>query len=238
MAYFKDPIIEAYLKNLGVAGEVMPLAKDFFGDYLAVVNANIAGGKSDAFVGQTIKLTSKFQSDGQIRNQLFISREHNGQNEKDWWYRSTNRDYIQVFVPPGSKLTKVTGATPKTIKPIANYKDKNFSIDQDLVQLEGVGSELFGKTIFARWLEVKAGTAKELKLEYLNPYHFNFKPGPYQFIFEKQSGVGGSLTISLEAPPGFQWKETGSAIFNYSNEDLPARIVLDLNLVPLEVGRP
>ena len=232
MVYFKDPVIEKYLKDLGAAGEVMELPENFSGDYLAVANANVAGGKSDAFVEQSIRLISKFQPDGRVKNQLTIRREHNGEDEKDWWYRSTNRSYIQVFTPPGSKLIKTTGATAKIIKPLVNYATGNFSVDEDLALLEAAGTEVFGKTMFARWLEVKAGAVKELQMNYFTPHRFIGEASPYQFIFEKQSGVGGSLEISLEAPAGFKWRESESEIFNYASQDLPARIVLDLNLIP------
>jgi hypothetical protein len=232
MVYFKDPVIEKYLKDLGAAGEVAVLPENFSGDYLAVANANVAGGKSDAFVEQSIRLISKFQPDGRVKNQLTIRREHNGEDEKDWWYRSTNRSYIQVFTPPGSKLIKTTGATAKTIKPLVNYAASNFSVDEDLASLEAAGTEVFGKTMFARWLEVKAGAAKELQMDYFTHHRFNGKADSYQFIFEKQSGVGGSLEISLEAPVGFKWRESDSPVFTYASQDLPARIVLDLNLIP------
>lgn len=230
MVYFKDATIERYLKELGVGGEVAVLPADFNGEYLAVVNANVAGGKSDAFINQKIKLESKIDKLGQIQNHLTIERAHSGQNEKDWWYRATNRDYMQILVTPGSKLTKISGDTSKVVKPLVDYRGKDYITDENLKTLEKAGALVFGKTAFPRWLEVKAGKIGEILVDYASPHRINLAGGVYQLIFDKQSGVNGELEISVEAPEGYKWKEGDSRIFKYANQDLPARISLSLTL--------
>lgn len=235
LAYFKEPVLEEYLKSLGVAGEVLPLPEGFFGDYLAVVNSNVAGGKSDAFVTQKIWLTSKFEPDGRIRNKLQITRSHGGKGQEDWWYRSTNHDYLQVFAPFGAKLLKISGATQKTVKPLVDYAKSDFVADPDLSELEKAKNPVFGKSVFTAWLEVKAGDEKTISFEYFTPSRFQFQPGAYRFVFEKQSGVAGDLELELKAPGGYRWKESGSVVFSYATRDFPARIILDLNL---EADRP
>ncbi|MDP1719234.1 MAG: DUF4012 domain-containing protein [bacterium] len=229
MVYFKDPVIESYAKELGAGGETFVLPQHFVGEYLAVVNANVAGGKSDALIEQQIKLSSTVDGSGSVHNILSITRKHNGANEKDWWYRSTNRDYLQAYVTPGSVLVKTSGGTDYIVKPIISYTKSGFAKDQDLVALES-GSD-FGKTVLASWFNVKAGSSGKLSFTYDREKVVDLsKLGPYRVIFEKQSGVGGSLEIDLEAPEGFQWKESGSRDFKYSSADLSGRIVLDLNL--------
>lgn len=231
MVYFKDAVIEDYLKDSGVAGEVAVLPDGYNGEYLAVVNANVAGGKSDAFIDQKIKLESIIDKTGQITNHLTVERAHNGKNEKDWWYRATNRDYLQIFVAPGSKLLKTSGDTQKIIKPLLDYRDKNYITDESLKAVEQTGALVFGKTLFAKWLDVKAGTTGKLEFDYSSPNKISLAGGLYHLIFDKQSGVNGELDIAVEAPEGYQWKESGSRVFNYSGRDLPARVFLDLTLV-------
>ena len=53
--YFQDVLIENYLKDFGVTGDIFQSPENFNGDYLAVVNANVGGGKSDLFIKQKIK---------------------------------------------------------------------------------------------------------------------------------------------------------------------------------------
>ncbi len=233
MIYFKDPIIQNYLQRIGVAGELAELPNNFFGDYLGIVNASVGGGKSDEMIEQTTKFTSVFEIDGRIKNQVTISRSHQGNNENEWWYKATNRAYIQLYTPNGAKLVRTIGATEKVIKPLVTYTGKNFQIDPDLFALEQESSFL-GKDIFSTWLDVKAGVSKKIVFEYYNPYRFNFQPGPYQFIFDKQSGYRGGLELTFQAPVGFKWQESNSSTFSASFEDLPRRIVLDLNLLAMQ----
>ncbi|TSC89879.1 MAG: Uncharacterized protein G01um10143_369 [Parcubacteria group bacterium Gr01-1014_3] len=235
MVYFKDPSLEAYLKEAGVAGEIASLPNSFFGSYLSVVNANIGGGKSDAFVDQSIGLNVKIAKDGAISNRLVITREHTGEEEKEWWYKATNKNYIQVLVPLGSRLLKTTGATTKPAPVARNYKALGFQIDADVSGIEAAGA-MFGKLVFANWLDVPAGEKKSLELEYLNPGKFDLsKNKKFSFIFDKQSGVNGILALEIELPEGYMWEATGSRVFKESYQGLLSRISLDLNL--LEVSR-
>ncbi len=235
MVYFKDPILENYMQKIGAGGEVARLPNDFFGDYLGIVNASVGGGKSDAMIDQKAKLVSSFGEDGRIRNVLTLIKTHHGDKEEDWWYRATNRAYIQLYTPNGSKLTKVTGATDKTVHPMVDYDeyDKGFSVDQDLNDLE-IDSAIQGKDVFSAWLDTKAGTTRSITFDYYSPYRFNFQNGQYRLIIDKQSGHRGGLDIELQAPLGFYWKESGSSIFSASYPTLPSRIDLGLTLSAAE----
>jgi hypothetical protein len=224
MVYFKEKTIQSYLEKLGVAGDVYSLPENFSGDYLAVVNANIAGGKSDAMISQAIKLESKINQLGEISHHLVVERTHKGKDEKEWWYRATNKNYLQIFTTPGSELEKIAGRTEKTIKPLIDYRGENYSSDATLSD--------FGKTVFAAWFDVKAGESRKLKIDYASPKRINLAGGSYQLIFEKQSGVNGRFEFSIEAPDGYQWQESQSKIFTYSIQDPPARTSLNLTLAP------
>lgn len=231
MVYFKDPAIEAYAKKLGVGGEVASLPKDFSGEYLAVVNANIAGGKSDAFVRQKIDFSSKINGDGSVKNSVVVERRHTGEGQRDWWYTATNRDYLQVYSTPGSVVQKIRGATERTIKPAVDYEEEDYVIDQDLLLTE-TSDLVFGKKVFASWLHVKAGSVGRITFDYnrQDAVDLSKEVIPYQFIFEKQSGQESELSLTLKAPEGFQWQESKSAVYEYAAKDLPARTVLSLNL--------
>lgn len=229
MFYFEDPKIQKFLTIRGVAGAVLELPEDFVGEYLAVANANIAGGKSDVFTRQKIRFEGEIGVNGVSRNRLIIERTHTGQDQKDWWYKAANQSYVQVFVTPGADFKKVSGNTKKVIKPIVDYEKEGYQTDPDLTAYE-VDDLVFGKTLFGRWLRVEPGETGRLVFDYASPKRRHELAGLYQFVFEKQSGVDSALEVSLESPSGYQWKENQSRVFEFIGDDLPGRLVLNLNL--------
>ena len=101
MIYIDQPLLENYLVGLGAAGEQyaapQSVSGGFVGDYLAVVNANIGGGKTDAFIEQKIELVSRL-SRQEAKNLLTIERKNNGDQREEKWYNTVNRNYLQVFI--------------------------------------------------------------------------------------------------------------------------------------------
>lgn len=235
MIYLDNLVLESYLQSLGVGGEVTPLPPDFFGDYLAVVNANIAGGKTDAFINQQIKLASHVQDNGEILHALSVTRTHSGGKEKDAWYNKINQNFVQIFTTPRSELINIGGNKKKNIKPLINYKKANYKTDEDLRAIES--GEQSGKKVFTAWTYVAPQETNALKLDYKSPYKYDLKANvnqPYAFIFEKQSGVNSELEFSIEAPADFVWQESGGPYFIYRNKKPPARTIIELHLVKLD----
>lgn len=233
------------LQNLilesGIGGAMLELADDFSGDYLAIVNANIGGGKTDAFIHQNLNLRSRINSDGKINNELVITRKHSGANKEDWWYKIANKNYLKILVPPKSQLKNLQGndeipTVKKSSYPTTYEKDPDLIASEMTASLINqfkawLGSE-FGKTYFAAWLTVPAGQSKSLFLEYESGIKLNIQEGlRYQFIFEKQSGVDDSLEYSITAPPGYIWQESGKSIFEYGAQQIKAREIIELTLI-------
>ncbi len=104
MIFAREANLANVLASTDVNGAVYSLPNDFWGSYLAIVNANVAGGKSDAFVNQAIEGRIDVDTDGGIFTDLSIVREHNGNKEKDPWWRAENKNFIQIFGNPGSSL--------------------------------------------------------------------------------------------------------------------------------------
>ncbi len=244
--YFEDDVLEGLVTRFGGAGEVYNLPSDFKGDYLAVVNANIAGGKSDRFMKQKIELKSQIDPLGVITDDLTITRTHNGQNQKDAWYKATNQNYMKIFVPSTSRLDILKGNSVKAAAPAIDYIKMGYKIDVDLSSVEGTreprpefNASIYkesGKNVFGFWLNVLAGKSGTATIKYANSKRFVLEPGAeFQFIFDKQSGVESDFIYSLEAPAGFRWKESNDPTFNYRNSELPSRIIINLTLEKDEV---
>lgn len=226
MIYFENPIMESFIKNLEVAGEWFEVPDDFSGDYLAIVNANVAGGKTDAFITQSVKLVSEIGDDGLINNTLTVRREHRGNQREEKWYNAANQNFIQIFTPKDTELVSLTGNDQKEIKPPIDYRKAGYEIDPDLEAKKD-------KNSFSAWFNVPAGESKALELIYRNPTSIDWgqEEIPYTFVYDKQSGVDGELEISLKAPPGFVWKENSDQIFKHYSNQIPARVNLELNLI-------
>mgnify|MGYP001561274707 CR=1 FL=1 len=242
-AYFNDSDLELYGKSVGVAGEVFNPSSRTVSEYLAVVNTNIAGGKSDAFIRQNIDFKSAIGEDGEITSTVAITRSHTGQNQKEWWYKATNKNYLQIYTTVGSRATDTTGRDKWPTMPKITYK--TYQTDPDIENIESTVRFLdelgldrfiaFDKTVFAAWLNTPAGKTKTFTLTYKNPRKLDPTAQiPYEFIFEKQSGASTTLAVTIDAPPKYKWKESNSANLKYESTDPPGRVRLRQTLVPIE----
>ncbi len=242
MVYVNDKTLERYLISQGIGGDVLQVNPAVVSEYVAVANANIGGAKSDAFMSQTIDFKSVIDEFGGISNTLTINRKHSGAKQKEWWYRSTNRNYLQVYTSLGSRLTAAGGRSlwPKT--PVLNYRD--YSTDPTVANIDATRRYLddFGidryiahdKTVFGAWVSTAAGTSTKYFIEYKNPRIFMANSGtPYEFIFEKQSGASTTLSISISAPPRYKWKEINRGVIEYETADPVGRIRIRQTLVPI-----
>lgn len=227
--YFRDNTLEAFIKRYGLAGDMFKAPDRFTGDYLSVVNANVAGGKSDIFIDQTTSLQSQIDSDGFVHNELSITRKHSGNTSNYSWYRASNQDYIKVYTLLGAKLVSLMGETEKTVYPRINYKHAGYATDTDVVAEES--SESPSKAFFDGWLTTLAGTEKKIVFSYDNSEKVSLRDGAtYTFIFDRQSGVRGGVNFNFEAPAGFKWRESDKPTYEYKNDDPAGRTTITLTL--------
>jgi hypothetical protein len=236
MFYVDDPILQKKIESSSVSGSVSPTAYESskIGDYLAVVSANMAGGKSDYVTRQTITLESTFNASGTLINSLEIKRTHSGQNESDWWYRSPNKTYTQIYLPIGSRLDNAFGFLP--LPKNADWKYDGYKKDALVTEIEQTKREFteqnlerfisFGKIVFAGWITTKAGATTETELKYKNPKRFDSKIKTYELIFDKQSGANTSFSAKIKAPEGYIWRETGDKTLKYESEDPEGKVIL------------
>jgi hypothetical protein len=242
VAYSSDSTIENFLEAYGAAGDVYESPQNFNGDYLAVVDANVNGEKSDLYVSEKINWTSQIGADGTFTDNLSIGRKHAGNTSPYRWYRAQNQVYLQAFVLGGSLLTNESGGLQKTIYPKVNYAARGYSTDPLVAAIESSTQAFFGypavteheedgKEVFATWSTVSAGTSAELVFDYTHRAFVPPAPGvAYQFVFEKQAGTNRSYSFEVDAPLGYQFAETGLPSWTYQADDLPGRMIVDLTL--------
>ncbi|HPN67544.1 MAG TPA: DUF4012 domain-containing protein [bacterium] len=192
-AYNTD--VQKLFEEIGWAGEVKQVEQNE--DYLYMVHSNIGGRKSDAFINETVDHRVHINEDGSIDVKLTIVRK----NIEDWtWPNFTNFDYLRVYVPEGSELTKVDGfANPNGI-----IKDgEEIVYDENSGESGLASTEVYdehGKTVFANWIVTKPYEASTVRYEYRLPYKVGgwFEGNKYNLYLQKQPGrenVGYNLTV-------------------------------------------
>ncbi|MEK7513228.1 MAG: DUF4012 domain-containing protein [Patescibacteria group bacterium] len=241
MFFARDPALADFFNASNLDGAVYELPNGFWGSYLAVVNANVAGGKSDAFVEELIDARIDVDTAGGVLTDLSVTRTHRGNKEKDPWWRATNQNYIQVFANPNATLVALSGNDVKTLSPVAA---PGFVVHPTLESLEAntlfssaykawIGSA-FGKTVFGTWLNIPAGKQKTLEVRYQVPERPDVAPEQgmrFSFIFDRQSGVSTTLKLAILAPVGYLWSESRGPTYTALLPDPDRRVRVDLTLV-------
>lgn len=197
MIYFNDQSLEKLLTDFGWDGQM----RQTDGDYLAVIKSNIAGGKTDGVIKDTIKHQAEIAPDGSIIDTVTLIRRHNGVPGKDIFTGVQNNTYLRFYVPLGSSLIEAKGFKAPA-KKLFQEPDDNFLADEDLKNIEGEhqtdsnsGTEIYtenGKTVFGNWLMLKAGSVAEVTIKYRLPFAINSSGQNtfyYSLLTQKQAGT-------------------------------------------------
>ena len=239
MAFSKNDPIQKIFLEYGLSGESFSIPKDWNGDYLAIVNANVAGGKSDAFIDQQIQLESQILDDGTISNNLTITRSHSGQNEKDWWYRAANKNYVKIITTKESELISIKGNDASPYKYVSPAKSLIRDPDLEIMQNSLVYDDILktwqendgNKNILGVWFNTPAGKTKKLEINFKQSEKITIGNGiKFVFILDKQSGVEGSFEYKITAPPGYTWEESDGPTFSYGTQQISSRETIQLTL--------
>lgn len=223
--YFADKRMQRFASRSMWSGEVYDMPESDYGDYLAVVVSNIGGEKTDAYMRQRVDLESSMDVSGSISNTLNVTRVHGGKESNQTFYKAVNRSHIRILTPPKAKNAVATGETVREIISFANYEKEGYVEDADVRMYEN-GFES-GKKVFGYWLSTSAGSEKNISVRYETPAAFSDK---FRFVYEKQSGVDSLFSYTLNAPPGYIFKETGTSVFTYENGNPPSRLIIDLTI--------
>ncbi len=247
MVYFKDPVLESSFDTYGASGGVYDLPQKFNGDYLAVVDANINGQKTDLYVTSTVVYSGQINLDGTLGVHLAITRKHSGNKSPYSWYKATNNDYLQLFVPDGSTLANASGGLQKKITAPINYEAKGYLADPLVAAIEGTEQSLFsyptvawhedaGKKVFTTWSTVKAGASAQITFDYAHRLFIQPDEGvEYQFVFEKQTGTVRHYDLTMNAPLGYVFAENHLPSYEYVSDDPPGRVSITLTLTKLSL---
>lgn len=239
--YHRDPEIQSAIARLGWDGAVLGNA----GDYFMLVHTNIGGGKTDGVIDDDVAIESRMREDGRIENTVSVTRTHHGL--KSSLFSGTNNvSFTRIFVPRGSELLNVEGATP----PNASLFESDDTLERDTLLSrvessaldENTGalvSESFGKTSFGHWMQTEPGTSSTLTFTYLLPPTILQEPRDSTLARTMRLvGIPPSTRHSMliQKQPGVEYRKTAYTFFPnetthplWSSEETMTQFVLDQN---------
>ncbi len=181
LAWFKDEELQKYFSEQNWSGEV----KGTEGDYLMIVDSNLAALKTDQVIERELNYFVKPDSNNKLIARAEIIYRHAGKPVK--YLITKYRTYTRIYLPEDTKITKA----------YLQYGDKK----QDLVigTDVNIGKEL-GKTVAGIFFEIDPLNSKVLVLEYQLPEKVNslYHQGKYSLLLQKQAGISGhKLQIDL-----------------------------------------
>lgn len=189
MAYSQDQDITMLIEQFGIDGKTTSLDETF--DYLQVINTSIGGNKSDGFVNQKIRHNTNIDNEGNLINDVTITRKHmwyhaedeifddlykrfgsgklERQELKDVIGFGGNKSLIRVYVPLGSELISATGSI--AAEDVLVYED-------------------LGKTVFAfEQPVIYTEREVEMNLNYKLPHQLDLKYADnYKLVIQNQPG--------------------------------------------------
>lgn len=171
MLWFKDPTLQSLVESVHWDGSV---SKDWTGDYLMVVDANLGALKTDYYVKRSLDYTVDWTGEHPVATLLYT---YNHTAPYGDWRTSDYHTYTRTLAPAGSTF-----------------------LERHLIG--GVQtSEGFGKTIFGYKVDVLIGHNQTVMLKYQLPD--SIQPDNYQLLIQKQSGIGNiPVTVRLKTKDG------------------------------------
>ncbi|MBI4139300.1 DUF4012 domain-containing protein [Candidatus Uhrbacteria bacterium] len=221
--YLTDEDEQRPAERYGWSGELKPTT----GDSLAIIEANIAGQKTDGVIDEAVEHVAEIQPDGSIVDSVTLTRSHGG--VKGELFRGVrNVSYVRLYVPLGSRLLETKGFRPP---PPALFKrpDDDYGPDPLLASFEG-DEETAGdatistegtRTVFGGWAQLDPGETQTLVYRYRLPFtvgdmHDRIEAGPggsasdsarrsYTLLLSSQSGKSSrQIQTSVVLPSGWR----------------------------------
>lgn len=158
MVYVFDQDTQRAVESFNIAGRL----RETQGDYLAIVDANLGGRKSNLYVTQDVGDEIKVTND-KITHELTIT--YKNPQKHDGWLNSVLPNYMRVYVPRGAKLVDAQG-----------------------LSAEMQTSEESGKTVFGGFFELRPEGVVKVSIKY-EVANTGAKGSPYTLLVRKQPGT-------------------------------------------------
>lgn len=146
--YFVDDKSQTAAEKIAAAGRLYQLPDNFkdwqFGqnlDFLAVVDANLGGAKSNLFIDYEMKLSVTAPQDGYINNTLELTYRNRAKADNCnleaglLCLNATLNDWIRLYLPPDSELIEIQGLEEEA----EVYEEEGYQVVDGFFKLEPLG---------------------------------------------------------------------------------------------------
>ena len=158
MFYMHDEKLQTALNKLDWTGQIKPYTYDYF----MINDSNFAGGKTNLYVQQSVKLDINIDDSGKVTHKADIN--YNNPQVYDRWLNGINRTYVRLYAPKGSKLISSKGS-----------------------EVAVTTTEDLDKTVFEAFIQVRPANSRQLIFEYELPQPFS--GSEYDLLIQKQPGT-------------------------------------------------
>lgn len=214
LIYLSNEEIQKFVEEEGWGGRI----KEFDGDYLASIDANMASLKTDEYVDRTLHYEVNLDTNDKAKAKLSIMYKNNapGFSWKTTRYRTWNR----IYIPLGSELISISGNEKGS-----QYYDqpgKTYEIKEELK-----------KTSIGTFISIEPGDEKTLIYEYYLPIDLTKKlqTQGYRLLVQKQPGtIEPKLQVNLSSfntIVSFSPQEIGALLENNKKVEFKTTLLTD-----------
>ncbi len=235
MAMFR-PEEQDFVEQFGWSGSF----KETNGDFLAIIESNIAGQKTDRVVKESVLHEVNIAADGSVENKVHLNRVHEG-TKNEVFYGVRNVSYVRFYLPKGTELLSAEGflAPPEKLfkKPLdTDSKDPVLAAIEETAK-PGPGSVWTAVEddymVVGGWLQLDPGRSQDVIITYRLPFTISEilasmdedMPDPskseqlraaYLMLYTSQSGKSRELTQVFNVDPKWQIEWQRGSVNNAS----------------------
>ncbi|MDO8571362.1 MAG: DUF4012 domain-containing protein [bacterium] len=183
LAYFHQGELQNFIANANWDGRI----RSSDGDFLMVVDSNMASLKTDAVMEKHITYSVQEYPDGHLQGTVLLTYKNTGSFT---WFSTRYKDWVRILVPKDSIILNSEGAMKKEL-----------SDEIGPIEISSEGD----KVSIGAFIVVEPQQTKTLKVEYRLPEKISaqVKSGVYTLLVQKQSGVSNQkldLNLNFSKP--------------------------------------
>lgn len=189
--YFMNETAQTAAEAVNGAGRLLPAEEGT--DFLAIVDANLGGAKSNLFTSSEVKQTITSPSNGTLEKTVEITYKNTRKADNcnleagQLCLNGTLRDWARLYLPKGAQLIKAEGFTAEPTV----YEELGFTVIDGFFILEPLGTAKLRLTYTVPYTDEKTYRAQLWKQGGIEPFEtlFDVNGGEEKVLVEKDTLV-------------------------------------------------